>query len=64
MESDLYTVRVASEAAGLVVRGSAATLQPALPTTAIYEDNGTYIALSDQVRVWYPRVYSILLSLL
>lgn len=49
MESDLYTVRVESDVAGMVVRSSSAALESSLPTMSLYDDKGTYIAVSEQV---------------
>lgn len=50
MTSDLYTVRVESDAiAGMVLRSSGAALESSLPTMALHNNGGTYIATSEEV---------------
>eukprot|EP00892_Ulva_mutabilis_P004072 jgi/Ulvmu1/2036/UM120_0032.1 len=51
MAEDSYTVHIGSGVAGMVVRGSAVTLESSLPTTAMYEHDGTFIAMSSEGKV-------------
>lgn len=49
MTSDLYTVHVESDVAGMVVRSSGAALESSLPTMALHNNGDTYMAVSEEV---------------